>query len=325
VSDRTIHFYGSRRHPEDAMTEIGVLSYLRQQVDLPVFLLRSIGVFLGNDDFVTLVTEHVDSALFDQVAAGLISLTENRVMHYMWQLLQATGYLHQHHVGHRDISLESILISFSDTIDGQIRLMDFGQAVSTHTPDGTLALRYFAACGKDYYRPPECYIPAGPASEVYVAALAGATCGQVVMRPLVSPEMQYTGHIVEVLLKADVVPGRPSRAVVWGYTAMPADIFSCGVVLFMLAFMAPPWKKALPSDACFNLITGALEASSHDVACAIRKMVQSWHKNPLSPSAMTLLASMICYDPSKRPTVQECLADPWFTAMAGMDVPTHRP
>merc|ERR1712008_183428 len=96
-------------------------------------------------------------------------------------------------------------------IDGQIRLMDFGQAVSTHTSDGTLALRYFAHCGKAVYRPPECYLPARPASEVYVAALAGATPGQVVMRPLVSPDMKVYA-VAEVRLN-DVAPGKLSRAV----------------------------------------------------------------------------------------------------------------
>jgi len=295
-----------------------------------------LGVFRGDDDIVTLVTELAESDLLDQVTKGLIPFTEDRVMRYTWQLLQATGYLHKHHIGHRDISLENILISFGDTIDGQIRLMDFGQAVSTHTPDRTLALRYFIRCGKSSYTPPECNIPSHM-SEVCVPTLAGATPGQVVMRPLVNSRGQCTGHIVEVCLIADVVPGMFSRAVLWGYTVMPVDIFACGVALFILAFQAPPWKCAQVTDKIFKYITMALESDSetgftrglapndHDIANKIRILVQSWGKNHLSPEAMALLASMIHPDPSRRPTVQECLVDPWFAPMPSVDVPTHPP
>merc|ERR1712218_320266 len=101
VDDSAMHFYGSRRFPEDAMTEIGVISYLNQQADLPIFLLRMVGVFHGDDDFVTLVTELADSELLPLVQHGLILFPEHRVKRYTWQLLQATGFLHKHHIGHR--------------------------------------------------------------------------------------------------------------------------------------------------------------------------------------------------------------------------------
>jgi len=265
----------------------------------------------------------------------VLPLTEDRVMRYTWQLLQATRYLHEHHLGHRDISLENILISFGDTIDGQIRLMDFGQAVETHNSDG-LALRYFAPAGKSYYRPPECYIPGR--SEVYVPALAGATLGQVVMRPLITPEGRLTGQIAEVLLTADVFPGRLSRGVIWGYTVKPVDVFACGVAFFILSFRAPPWKHAVPVDEGFKFLIRAcvpdretvfsrgMTPSDHDIARAMERMLRTvWNRATLSPSAMALLASMIQHDPSRRPTVQDCLADLWFAPMADVDVPTHQP
>ena len=43
---------------------------------------------------------------------------------WSWQLLQAVAFLHKQQICHRDISLENILLS-----KGDIRLMDFGQAV----------------------------------------------------------------------------------------------------------------------------------------------------------------------------------------------------
>merc|ERR1711956_45733 len=142
--------------------------------------------------------------------------------------------------------------------------------------------------------------------------------------------------VAEVRLN-DVAPGKLSRAVVWGYTAMPVDVFSCGVALFILAFQAPPWKNAIHTDVGFHYITRALQPdgdtgftrglapNDHDVARAIGQLLQKWHKNPLSPLAMALLARMIHYDPSRRPTVPDCLADAWFAPIAGVDVPTHRP
>merc|ERR1719362_836881 len=94
------HYYKSKSQwccGEDAKNEIGILSYLRRQSDLPVFLLRMIDVFRGDDDYVTLVTEYVDSELFNEVTAGVLPLCVDRVRRYTWQLLQATNYLHEHH------------------------------------------------------------------------------------------------------------------------------------------------------------------------------------------------------------------------------------
>jgi len=336
-NDCKIHFHQARRHCEDAMTEIGVLSYLRQQEDLPMFLLRMVGVFIDDNDHVTMATEYVDSELFSQVAAKRLALPEDRMMRYTWQLLQATAYLHAHRIGHRDISLENILLSFGETIDGRIRLMDFGQAVSTHTPDGTQALRYFGKCSKNYYRPPEGYLPCWRATarqiipdEALVKAPDGAEPGQVVMGRMKARDprtgrIDFNGYLAQVRL---ITPVRVDdqelwRAVVWGYEVMPLDVFACGVSLFILAFKAPPWTQAVLADQSFNYICRPLAPGRHDSEGALRNMLQGWKREPLPPSAMQMLAAMLSWDPSRRPTVQDCLQARWFASMAGVEVPRH--
>merc|ERR1712060_798434 len=107
--------------------------------------------FDAGDD-IWLVLEHADEGdLFGVVKSG--NLEDRHMMLWMWQLLQAVSYLHKLYIGHRDISLQNILLH-----RGDVRLMDFGQAVQTHSTDGQL-LRYFIPAGKDSYRAPECYIP----------------------------------------------------------------------------------------------------------------------------------------------------------------------
>ncbi|OLP74463.1 Serine/threonine-protein kinase PLK4, partial [Symbiodinium microadriaticum] len=56
-------------------------------------------------------------------------------------ILKAVEYLHEHNVGHRDISLENLLLR-----QGQVRLMDFGQAVLLRDAAGN-AHYYFRLCG----------------------------------------------------------------------------------------------------------------------------------------------------------------------------------
>lgn len=299
------------------MTEMGVMAYLSQQPDLPVYLLRLLGLFMDENNNITMATEFIDSELFEQVSAGTMSFTEDRVMRYTWQLLHATRYLHEKHIGHRDISLENILISFGDDVAGQIRLMDFGQAVRTHSTCGTVPLRYFIHCGKRFYRAPECYLPRSPQPWVraYVRAPATATPGQVVMAPILDANLRPTSYLAEVCLPSDVVPQEPCMATLWGYTVPPLDVFSCGVALFILSWKAPPWKMALLSDPGFNYLARG--------GGAIGRMVTSWQRPLLSPAAMDLLASMLLMDPARRPSVQECLGSPWFNPMAGTPVPTH--
>eukprot|EP00448_Togula_jolla_P034614 CAMPEP_0170646408 /NCGR_PEP_ID=MMETSP0224-20130122/43622_1 /TAXON_ID=285029 /ORGANISM="Togula jolla, Strain CCCM 725" /LENGTH=306 /DNA_ID=CAMNT_0010977739 /DNA_START=71 /DNA_END=988 /DNA_ORIENTATION=+ len=129
TDERRAHLTGvNRPDAEDAKTEIGVLTYLSQQVDLSPYLLRMEGAF-AEGEHTLIVMELADGGeLFDVVASAATvgkRLEEGVMRRYTWQLLQAAAYLHKHYISHRDISLENVLLKA-----GKACLMDFGMAVS---------------------------------------------------------------------------------------------------------------------------------------------------------------------------------------------------
>merc|ERR1712139_278630 len=280
---------------EDALTEIGVLKHLSVQPDLPVYLLKMLGVYSEPENrFTWLVTEFADGGeLFDVASAGRVG--EARAREYTWQLLQAVKYLHRHHIGHRDISLENVLLK-----DGVVRLMDFGMAVRSHTSSGE-PLRYFRAVGKDFYRAPECYVPSR--EEVTVLAPPSSNPGDIVMaRAAVANDI----FLCEVCLPKGASPGATCHADVWGYAAVPADVFAVGVCLFILAFQCPPWERAK--------LTNRLFAHFHkDEEGSLESSLKMWRRDDwLSPQGKQAISSMLRANPVKRPCAESALNHSWF-------------
>jgi len=305
-------------HPEDAYTEIGVFSLLHQQEDRSPFLLKMLGVF-QDDENTWLVTEHAGGGeLFNKVSISG-PMPEEQVVHYMRQLLGALQYLSRHRIGHRDVSLENMLLK-----DADLRLMDFGQAARTHSPKGTL-LRYFRAVGKPYYRPPECCVPRKfNAMQVVAPGASAGTAGRGAGRGVSSAGRghghasgghggmdggvtmaQLGGYLCEVRIPQGATPGQTCTAELMGYTVPPVDIFSSGVCMFLLFSGAPPWKNAVLEDPHFAYVHGQGDAG-------IAALLKAWKKNTLSESAMQLMVRMMRSNPLARPSLQECLSSPWL-------------
>lgn len=304
-------------HPEDARTEIGVLSYLRRQRDLPAFLLRMEGVFLDDScGDVVLATEFIEGGeLFQQVCNGSMA---GKVRELMWQLLHATRYLHSHNIGHRDISLENVLINLSGSRpEGEVRLMDFGQAVRTRSSCGRVLLRYFRTVGKPYYRSPESYVPRRAVARIRVPEKARP--GDVVFGQLLAESQTPDGYLCEVRLPEDLaVPCEfCDNAELWGYEAPSLDVFSLGVCFFILNWCVPPWGLAQLQDKGFRFIYQQGDGG-------ISALLKHWRKPAMPEEAMALLVKMVSPDPRKRPSAEECLASSWFENLGGIgDVPVH--
>ncbi|CAE7658739.1 Camk2g [Symbiodinium sp. CCMP2456] len=277
---------------EDIRSEIAVLTFLSTCAHCP-YLISILGSF--EDAFsIYLVTGYCEEGdLFERVAYG-DPLAETDKKRYVSELLQGVRHLHQHNVGHRDISLENVLLR-----KGSCVLSDFGQAVQLTAQDGTV-LRYFVEAGKSMYRSPEMHVPRK--SHVQVVCPADGRPG---MRAVVSHETTRC----EVLLPFDAVPGQPCTATPCGYAVAPADLFACGVCAFVLAVGKPPWATALDSDPSFSFIR------RHGVA----NLLQQWKGGARGPPGKseeaTLLAAMLRVDPAQRSTSDECLRNPWLEAV----------
>jgi len=219
-------------------------------------------------------------------------------------MTQACEYLHRHSIGHRDISLENVLLK-----DGDIRLMDFGMAVRSHSADGT-PLRFFREVGKTFYRPPECYVPTR--EEVEVVVPMGSRPGDVIMAKV------HHNFLCEVRLKENMVPGQACAADVWGYGALPSDVFSMGICMFILAFQCPAWECARLSNRFFALYYNSEGDRLDALRCEFGK------PNVLSTEAMHILSEMLQVEPQKRPSASTCLQHPWFADIAKQHLPrTH--
>jgi serine/threonine protein kinase len=270
-------------NPEDALVELAILRLLSRQPDLPEFLLRAHASFQNGPDL-WLVTEFAEGGeLLDAVVAGRVD--KDGAKRYTWQLLQAVKYLHDHKIGHRDISLENILLK-----GGSIKLMDFGNAVLSRSVEGE-QLRYFLAVGKDTYRAPECYVPDGCTQHIFIPA--GVRPGDVILHADQS-------RLYQVRLPATAVPGEFCSVDTWGYGAEPADIFACGVCFFCLNYVSAPWHSAQLSDKFFKHMHDAGDRG-------LESLLSQWGLPLLEDNAMTLLLEMLLVDPARRPTAAECL------------------
>jgi serine/threonine protein kinase len=295
TDERLVHIEPRRNAPlaEDALTEIGILTHLSNQSDLPASLLRMHGVFAsGNATW--LVTEYAEGGELFQVVASSGPLPEAQVKQYTSELLQAVSYLHRHNIGHRDISLENILLK-----EGTSRLMDFGMAVRSHSASGT-PLRYFRAVGKSFYRAPECYVPV--ATDVRVTVAADQKAGDVV---LAQTEWKGEDYLCEVRLPEYATPGKTCKADVWGYTTSPADVWAVGVCCFIMGFECPPWSQATLDDDSFGYIHAVGETG-------LEAVLLNWGKELLSQEAMQFIKDMLRIHPRQRPSAAACVERSWL-------------
>jgi len=295
TDERMVHLEASgRAQPaEDPLAEIGILRYLARQPDLSPYLLRIRGVFM-EDRHTWLVTEYAEGGeLFGVAAAGPIS--ESTVRTYAWQLLQAVAYLHRRGIGHRDISLENVLLR-----GNCVQLADFGMAVRSCTASG-VPLRFFRTTGKDYHRAPEVYVP--------TVAKLWANAPEVDPEDRTALVRTARGYLCELRFPPEAVPGEACLAEVWGYAAAPADVFAVGVCLFILTWRCPPWRRALLADRGFAYV-------HHHGDAGITALLRHFGKPFLAGEAMQLVTEMLRSDPTRRPSAAECLASVWFSEEA---------
>mmetsp|Transcript_23311 Transcript_23311/g.53714 ORF Transcript_23311/g.53714 Transcript_23311/m.53714 type:complete len:394 (-) Transcript_23311:247-1428(-) len=291
-NDALVHRgHGRERFREDAMTEIGVYFFLNQQPDAR-YQLRMMACF-ADDTHVFLATQHATGGdLFNfTTAEAEAGHNVDQVRRYMSQLLQAVHYLHSQDIGHRDISLENILLMGKDQT-AELRLMDFGQAVALRS--GGEDLRYFTPCGKPIYTAPEMRVP--PQAQVEVQVERNHVAGDI------NQVVTTRGYFCHVLLPRHATPGERCQATTAGYTVRPSDIFACGICLFVLAWGRAPWQDTLLTDR------GFIYVGRHGYA----NLVRAWRLEQLPEPGMKLLQQLGNFMAESRPVAEECLRSEFF-------------
>lgn len=87
------------------------------------------------------------------------------------------------------------------------------------------------------------------------------------------------------------------------YDGCRGDMFSAGVVLFVMLIGSPPWENTKPEDSRFNYVLKA----------GLPALLQHWKLlDSINPLAVDLMGRLLSENPLDRPSAAECLSHPWL-------------
>jgi len=94
------------------------------------------------------------------------------------------------------------------------------------------------------------------------------------------------------------------------YDPRKADVWSLGIVLFMLLFRGNPWNLPDRSDERFKFIITDTTGEPSRVAQHLQLILQSWNMS-CEPLCIQLLSKMLC-DSQHRLLLDDIVSHPWL-------------
>ena len=95
------------------------------------------------------------------------------------------------------------------------------------------------------------------------------------------------------------------------------DIFSAGVILFILLTARPPFSQASKKDKKYSLIMDEKYEQFWNIHC--NKDIHKYKFIVNDQNSKDLMQKMICYDPTKRISLESIEAHPWMTNSESID------
>jgi serine/threonine protein kinase len=92
------------------------------------------------------------------------------------------------------------------------------------------------------------------------------------------------------------------------YRGDTADIFSCGVILFIMVSKSPPFCEALPNDPHYRIIA----AKKPEIFWRVHFKNHPGGVDFVSEEFRDLVTRMLSLEPVGRPTINEIMQHPWL-------------
>jgi calcium-dependent protein kinase len=111
-----------------------------------------------------------------------------------------------------------------------------------------------------------------------------------------------TSQICDPIKKLSQVAGTPyyiAPEILTGDYDEKCDIWSCGVILFMMLSGKPPFAGELRDDLFRSIVLGKYSMDG-----------PQWRR--ISPQAKALVRQLLTLDPTERPSAEDVLASPWI-------------
>ena len=96
------------------------------------------------------------------------------------------------------------------------------------------------------------------------------------------------------------------------YNGVSADLFSAGVILFIMYTGCPPFSRAISSDPYFKLLC----TNKHDLFFNTH-LKNKPNKDFFSKSFKSLISAILAFDPTQRLSIGEIKAHPWWEEGGG--------
>lgn len=215
-----------------------------------------------------LLMKLVDGPTLEQHLSTRHRLNESEACVYAAQILEALSYLHSNRIVHKDIKLANLILSSDLT---RIHLCDFGLSAFI---DPTSHIHYSPVCGTPNYVAPE----------LLTAQMGTSTSTRLGRKRSSTPSLDRR------------VPYTPS-----------VDIWSTGVVLFMMLVGSGPFDSDRGADATFRRIRTARFTFPIGLK--------------LSIACKSLIRALLAEDPSQRPTADQALRHTFFAMSPSISSP----
>lgn len=260
-------------------------------------IIQLLDVCRDTNNNVYLVFDLIDNDLLGILNYAASShLMANQISGYMKDLFEALAYIHEHHIMHRDVKCDNILV----TRDGLVKLADFGMARDYHDRDAVMAEypRYTNPVQTLHGRAPELLLGSTEYTERIDIWAAMCVVLECVLRKPMLPGNTDDGQLKLIFelcgTPRDVRRDWPHELHAPIQTALQRLRIPAPLASRIRARLSPEhikWRRDLFTEELVQLVEAGLEMNPRRRPSAKELLTQPWFKGAYPPALRTRFPS----------------------------------